>query len=169
MRARVAAAVALVVLAACGYTTRRLESFAPRTTIAVVPFEHGFYRDLDLRLQQAIAEQVRARTPYQLATPDDADLVISGRFGESRPVILQRVDRSIILQRLQGTASVTVTERRSGRVVKSYDVYAISEFMPDQPGGLLSPTTPDLAEDQAISEWTRRLAIDVVEGLEPGF
>ena len=97
------------------------------------------------------------------------DLVVSGSFAESRPVILQRVDRSIILQRLQGTAKVSVKDRRSGRVVKSFDVYAISEFMPDQPNGLLSPETPDLAEDQAVREWTRRMAIDVVEGLEPGF
>ncbi|MHC5012008.1 MAG: LPS assembly lipoprotein LptE [Planctomycetota bacterium] len=149
------------VLVACGYTTRRLESFPGARSIAVMPFHSpGFRRDLDLRLTQAIADQIRARTSFALASPDSADLVLTGTMEASEAVVSQLPDRSVALQRLRGTAEVTVRDRRTGRVVRQFSAFAFTDYEPD-PAYLA-------IEGPAYDEWVRRMSIQVVQGLEPG-
>lgn len=164
MRSR---ALALVLLAtalaapACGYSTRRLEAFPRARTIAVIPFTSpGFRRDVDLRLTQAVVEEIRARTSYAFAPPGQADLVLRGVMNVGEAVLLQRGDRTPIEKRLQGSLSVTVRDGRTGRVLKEYEAYDTLDFTPDRQGETL--------EGYAYDAWTRRVAIRVVQGLEAG-
>jgi hypothetical protein len=159
------AALLLGALAACGcagYTTSRLTDFTAARTISVLPFENlGFRRDLELRLTQAVATELRARTSLALTTADRADLVLSGSMTADEAVISQTPEREKLQQRLRGTLHVVVTDRRTGRVVRQYDAYAAEEFTPGRFGESL--------EGSATDEWTRRVAERVVQGLERGF
>lgn len=153
--------LALLALASCGYSTRRLEAFPRARTIAVLPFtSSGFRRDVDLRLTQAVVEEIRARTSYAFAAPTQADLVLSGTMSVGEAVLLQRGDRLPIEKRLQGSLAVTVRDRRTGRVVKQYDAYDTVDFTPDLQGETL--------EGFGYDAWTRRVAIRVAQGLEAG-
>jgi hypothetical protein len=154
-------ALAAGTLPACGYSTRRLTVLEGSRTIAVLPFTSpGYRRDLDLRLTQAVVEEIRARTSLAIGAPPSADLVLSGVTEAETPVLLQAVDRSVIQQRLKGSTVVTITDRRSGRVVKQFRVYATTDFGPGRDGESL--------EGSATDEWTRRTALRIVDNLEPG-
>lgn len=149
--------------AGCGYSTRRLSDLPAGTrTLAVLTFENaGFRRDLELRLTQAVLDEVRARTPYAIGSQASADVLLSGRMTAEESVITLAADDSVLQQRLGGSVDVTLTDRRSGRVLRTYRVYANTEFTPGLRGQSL--------EGSATDEWTRRAAERVVQGLERGF
>lgn len=157
-----AALAALVLLAACGYSTRRLADLpAGARTIAVRTFENqGFRRDLELRLTQAVVEEIRARSSYAIGSLAGADLVLSGVMTAEESVVTQDADRNAVQKRLGGTLDVVITDRRTGAVVKRYRASASTEFTPDLRGESL--------EGSATDEWARRIAERVVQGFERG-
>ena len=165
MRGRLALPLALVALvataSACGYSTQRLDAFPNARTIAVLPFTSpGFRRNLDLRLTEAVVDAVRARTSYGLGAPASADLLLSGVMTADEVVTLQASDRQVIEKRLQGALQVTIKDRRSGRVLKTYRAYDTVTFTPDRQGETL--------EGSAYQDWVERVALRVVQGLETG-
>jgi hypothetical protein len=148
-------------LPACAYSTRRLAVLEGARTVAVLPFTSpGYRRDLDLLLTQAVVREIRARTSLAIGAPSSADLLLTGVMDAETPVLLQGVDRAVIQQRLKGTTDVTLTDRRNGRVVKRFSVYATTDFGPGRSGESL--------EGSATDEWVRRMAVRVVESLEEG-
>ncbi len=150
-----------VVPVACGYSTQRLDAFPSARTIAVIPFQSpGFRRDLDLRLTQAVVDEIRSRTSYGLGAATSADLILSGVMTADETVTLQRADRQIVQKRLQGALDVTITDRRSGRVLKTYRAYDTVTFTPGRQGETL--------EGSAYTDWVGRVALRVVQGLEAG-
>jgi len=153
----------LLLVSGCGYSTARLDDLGGNaSTIAVLPFENrGFRRDLELRLTEQVLDQIRARTSYGIAWPGKADYVLSGWMNASENVALQREDREVVQSQYRAHAHVVLTDRRSGRVVREYDVEAVTEFTPDSGGETLLGS--------ATQEVLRRLAIRVVQGLERGF
>jgi hypothetical protein len=152
----------LAPLGACGYSSRRLSELGPARTIAVTTFQNeGYRRDLELRLTQAVIQEVRARTDYAIGSPSHADVVLSGTMRAGESVITQDADDNVIQKRLYGSLDVTLTERATGRVIKAWTVGAQSEFAPDRHGETL--------EGSATDDWVRRLAERVVQGFERGF
>lgn len=148
--------------AACGYTTTRLDAWPEARTVAVVPFENtGYRRDLELRLTQAVADEIRARTSLALTTPAAADLVVSGQVDASEQTVIQNLDRTAALQRLDGTLTVTVRERRTGRVLRQQDVSTYQEF---RPGRL-----EERVDGRTTDAWVARVARRVVDLLERQF
>ncbi|MFM8978916.1 MAG: hypothetical protein ACKOSS_00400 [Planctomycetia bacterium] len=160
---RLALALALLcVLAACGYSTRRLADLDGARSVAVSTFSNlGFRRDLELRLTQAVIAEVRARTTLAIDSPGRADLVLSGRMQADEDVVTLDADNNPVQKRLYGSLLVTVTDRRSGRVVRTFTATGQAEFAPGRDGESL--------EGSASDEWVRRVAIAVVQGLEGGF
>jgi len=160
---RVLACLAAAGLATCGYSTARLDGLgAGARTIAVRPFENRtFRRDLELELTGRVLDELRARTSYGLASLDAADYVLEGWVSAGEAVGLQRVDREVVLEQYRGRAHAILRDRRSGRVVREYDVQAVTSFTPGAGGESL--------EGSATAELTRRLAIRIVQGLETGF
>lgn len=151
----------LATLAACGYSTQRLDAFPNARSIAIVPFQSpGFRRDLDLRLTQAVVDAIRARTSYSIGAPGSADLVLSGVMVADEVVTLQRASREVVEKRLQGDLQVTIKDRRSGRVVKTYRAYDTVTFTPGRQGETL--------EGSAYDQWVQRVALRVAQGLETG-
>ncbi len=154
--------VCLLLLSSCGYTTKRIQDFPRARTIAIMPFDNlGYRRDLALRLTQAVAREVRARTSLALGSPQSADLILSGRMNARERVVIQDEDRTAIQKRLDGVVDITVTERATGRVVRQAAISAHEEFRPGQYGESL--------EGSATDEWVRRVAERIVHALERGF
>lgn len=158
---RTLAILACLTSSACGYSTQRLDAFPNARTIAVIPFQSdGYRRDLDLRLTQAVVTEIRGRTSYALGSPASADLLLSGTMQADEVVTVQRGDRRVVQKRLQGALNVTITDRRSGRVLKTYRAYDTATYTPGIQGESL--------EGSAYSEWVGRVALRVVQGLESG-
>jgi outer membrane lipopolysaccharide assembly protein LptE/RlpB len=165
-RATLAATSALaawLALTGCGYSTRRLTELPTSTrTIAVMTFQNqGFRRDMELRLSQAVVDEVRARTHYAIGSADSADVLLSGSMVANESVVTLDEDDSALQKRLYGEVHVTLTDRRSGRVLKQYVAKDFIEYTPDRFGESL--------EGSATDEWVRRVAERVVQGFEPGF
>ena len=74
---------------------------------------------------------------------------------------LQREDRTVVQSQYRAHAHVVLTDRRSGRIVREYDVQAVTEYTPGMGGETLLGS--------ATEEVLRRLAIRIVQGLERGF
>lgn len=154
--------LASLLCSACGYSTRRLADLEGARTVAVSTFENlGFRRDLELRLVQAVLAELRARTTLAIDRPSRADLVITGRMQADEDIITLDAQDNPAQKRLEGSLVVTVTERRTGRVVRSFTARAQAEFAPGRDGESLAGS--------ATEEWTRRMAVAVVQGLEAGF
>lgn len=155
-------ALLLACLTACGYSTRRLVDLEGARSVAVSTFDNlGFRRDLELRLVQAVIAELRARTALAIDSPARADLVIGGRMSADEDVITLDRDDNPVQKRLAGSLEVTVTDRRSGRVVRSFVARGQAEFAPGRDGESL--------DGSATDEWVRRVAVAVVQGLEGGF
>ncbi|MDA1195652.1 MAG: LPS assembly lipoprotein LptE [Planctomycetota bacterium] len=154
--------LAALTCACSGYSTKRLTDFPGARTIAVLPIENlGYYRDLDLRLAQHVAEEIRARTNLALATADTADLILTGRMSVREvPIVLDK-EGAPIQKRLEGWLDVVVTERATGRVVRHQRVATTAEWRFDVTGESL--------DGSASNEWTRRLAEQVAQVLERPF
>lgn len=160
--ALLAAAVLALGPPGCGYSTRRLADLEGARTVAVSTFDNlGFRRDLELRLVQAVIAELRARTTLAIDSPARADLVLSGRMTADEDVITLDEDDNPVQKRLAGSLEVTVTDRRSGRVVRSFVARGQAEFAPGRDGESL--------DGSATDEWVRRVAVAVVQGLEGGF
>lgn len=154
--------VALLLLASCaGYTTQRIEAFPGTRTIAVRPIvNQGFRRDLELRLAQAVTDEIRARTHYALADPAVADLVLEASLTADEELLVQGADRQPIQKLLEGTVTLRILDR-SGEVVRNETLTATDEFLIDRYGQSL--------DGSATDEWARRMAIRIVQSLERGF
>jgi hypothetical protein len=147
-------------LAACGYSSKRLVEVPGVSTIAVAQFENDtFRRDLEHRLTQAVAEEVRAKTSFRLASPASADAVLSGRIRSAETRVLAE-DRGgdPLADRLTVLVEARLTDRRSGRVLREWVAVSRDEFT----RGLFGESL----EGSAIDAATRSLAEDVVAGLE---
>jgi hypothetical protein len=132
--------------------------------VAVLTFENnGFRRDLELRLTQAVVREVRARTSYAVGSATSADVLVSGRIlSADESVVTLDAGDNAIQKRLGGSVEVTLTERRTGAVLKHYFVRNVfTEFTPDRFG--------QSVEGSATDEWVRRAAERVVQGFERGF
>lgn len=153
----------VTVSAACnGYSTTRLTDFPQARTIAVVPFENtGFRRDLELRLSQAVATELRARTSFAQTTPARADLLVTGSMAADETPIALDEDGSVIQKRLNGWLDVRIIERATGRVLRQARVQALEEVRPG--------TGVESIEGSGSDELVRQLAERVVQLLERPF
>jgi hypothetical protein len=158
--ARAALAVCAAAASGCGYSTSRLVSVPGVSTVAVVQFENEtFRRDLEQRLTQAVAEEVRARTSWRIASPATADALLSGtiRSAETRVLAEDRAGEPLA-DRLTVVVEATLVDRRSGRVLRRWHVVSRDEFTRRLFGESL--------EGSGIDAAARSLAEDVVAGLE---
>ena len=160
----VAALLVALLTAGCqGYSSQRLTDFPSARTIAIVPFTNTtFYRDLELRLSQQVANEIRARTNLGFASVDRADLLLSGHmYAREVPTVLAAEDGGVIQKRLEGWLEVVVTDRATGRVVRRQRVATTAEWREGVVGESL--------EGSATDEWTRRIAEQVAQVLERSF
>ncbi len=154
--------VAAAVVAACsGYTTKRIDAFPGARTIAIRPVTNrGFRRDMELRLAQALADEIRARTSYAIATPATADLILETEMEAGEAVLVQGEEREPIQKLLQGSVDVRVVDRR-GRILRGDRLSAQAEYLVGRFGESL--------DGSATDTWARQMAIRIVQFLEGGF
>ncbi len=114
----------------CGYSSRRLVDAPGVRTVAVLQFENDTYRrDLEFRLTRALAEEVRARTPWRIATPGTADALLTGtiRSAETR-VLAEDKDSNPISKRFKLVVDARLVDRATGRVIATVSSTESQEF-----------------------------------------
>ncbi len=124
------ALVALLPATGCGYSTRRLTDVPGVRTVAVLQFENDTYRrDLEFRLTRALAEEVRARTTWRIASPGSADALLTGtiRSAEVRTLAEDR-DATPISKRFKLVVDAKLVDRVSGRVIALVSSTESQEF-----------------------------------------
>jgi hypothetical protein len=160
-RRGVALAAALpLALASCGYSTKRLTRVEGVSTIAVAQFENDTYRrDLEFRLTQAVAQEVRARTSFRIASPASADAVLTGtiRSAETTMLLEDRDTHDPISQRFRWVVDARLVDR-SGRVLREWRAIDRSDYTEGRFGESLDASATDTL--------ARLLAEQVVQGLE---
>ncbi len=111
--------LALVALAlpACGYSTRPLTLNDSRT-VALAIFENTTVRrGHEFDLTNAVARMLHARTPYRVASQDQADLILSGTIlGYYTPALVEDRRDVVIESSVSITLNVSIADR-SGKVV----------------------------------------------------
>ena len=160
LRALGAATLALAVASCAGYSTTRLVSEPCVSSVAVLQFDNKTYRrDLEFRLTRAVAEEVRARTSWRIASPRTADALLLGTIHNADTTVLaEDVDTAPIVQRLRMVVDARLVERASGRVLREWRVVDRTEYTEGRFGETL--------EGSAVDRISRQLAEQVVQGLE---
>jgi hypothetical protein len=151
----------LLALASCGYSSRRLTRVEGVRTLAVVQFENDTYRrDLEFRLTQAVAQEVRARTSFRIASPGSADAVLTGtiRAAETNLLIEERDTGLPIEQRFRWVVDARLVDRRTGKTLREWRVVDRAEWTEGRFRESLDASATDLL--------VRLLAAQVVQGLE---
>ena len=153
-------ALALAWLPSCGYSTKRLVEEPCVSTVAVLQFDNRtFRRDLEFRLTRAVAEEVRARTSWRIASPATADALLSGTIHSADTTILaEDVHTAPIIDRLRMVVDAKLVERASGRVLRSWRVVDRTEYTPGR--------FQESLEGSAVDRISRQLAEQIVQGLE---
>jgi hypothetical protein len=155
-------ALAALVPAGCGYTTRSFVNEYART-VAVPVFDNRTRRhDLEWEVTRAVVERIHDRTHLRVVDPgDQPDLVLTGTLRDVDEDVLarrrfQRVRESAVFV----VAEVEVVDRRTGAVV-----------VPRQRVAERESFTPVLGEDlrTAREAAVRELAERVVHRLEQGW
>ncbi len=145
-----------------GYSSRPLVSAVHARTIGVLPFVNaGYRRDLEMRLQHAVLDELRARGTFAIAEPTRADVVLEGEMNAVEDVIGLDESRRPLEKRLRGHLRIVLRERTSGRVLRDTVVNELEEYRPDAEGRVF--------EGPAIEAWTRRMARRAVDALEAPF
>ena len=109
---------------ACGYSTSRLVAEPGISSVAVLQFDSQSYRrDLEMRLTQMVALEVRSRTPWKIESPARADALLSGtiRSAETR-VLAQDRQYNPTEERFRWVVDCKLVERCSGRVLRNWTV-----------------------------------------------
>jgi hypothetical protein len=155
------ASLALALLASCGYSSKRLTRVEGVHTIAVAQFENDTYRrDLEFRLTQAVAQEVRARTSFRIASPESADAVLTGKIlsAETSLLIEESDTHDPIEQRFRWVVDARLLDRRTGRVLREWRAVDRSDWTEGRFGESLDASATDVL--------ARLLAEQVVQGLE---
>jgi Lipopolysaccharide-assembly len=148
-------------LVACGYSSKRLTHVEGVRTIAVAQFDNATYRrDLEFRLTQAVAQEVRARTSFRIASPESADAVLTGtiRSAETTLLIEERDTDEPIEQRFRWVVDARLVDRRTGNVIREWRAVDRAEWTEGRFGETLDAYATDVL--------ARLLAEQVVQGLE---
>lgn len=146
----------LLLPSSCGYSTRPLVR-AEYHTIAIGIFENTTARRAhEFDLTNAVTRMVHARTPYRVAPPDRADLVLDGTIlGYHTPALVEDRRDAVIESRVDITLRVRLTDR-SQKVVYEGTAARGAEFS----------TRRGESEESARAEAIEQLARWVVTLLE---
>lgn len=118
---RAVASIVLVALVGCGYHLAGAGPEVPprAQTISIKLFgNHTRERGLEVRLQQAVEDEFRRRSPLRVVPDPEGDLVLSGEIRSFRsvPVAFSATDEAVQYQGIIVTATRLV-ERESGRTL----------------------------------------------------
>ena len=152
-----AALLGLLLLVGCGYSTRSLYDPDIRSVAVNVFTNDTFRRDLELSLTRKVAEQVRLRTPWRIASQNAADAVLTGRIISVHEAVLSETTRDLTNESsVVVTVEALLTDTRTGEVIKRVRRTSSETFL--IPRGENVST----ALDRSLSN----LAEDIVQGLE---
>jgi len=147
-------------LGCAGYSTSRLVAEPGIASVAVLEFDNQTYRrDIEMRLTQTLAQEVRARTPWRIESPARADALLSGTIRQAdTQVLAQDKDRNSLEQRYRWVVDCKLVERSTGRVLRDWSVTRRQEWSEGQFGESLDTSATD--------DIARAVALAIVEGLE---
>jgi hypothetical protein len=119
--ARRAGVLLLLALTGCGYSTGSLMPEGIRSIAVPMARNETFYRGDEFAYTRYLTEDLIRKSGVQLRERRNADAVLCTRLLRMRRVPLVEGDDDIVLEEgLVGTVEVTLSDRRSGRVLTQF-------------------------------------------------
>ncbi|HTV48190.1 MAG TPA: LptE family protein [Phycisphaerae bacterium] len=149
---------ALFSLAGCGYQSEGLYPTGIDTISVPMWNNHSYYRDLEFQLTEAIDKNIESRTPYRLASEDEADTELTGTITGVQQNVLSYNFETNLPQETQVTIVVDFTWRdlRSGKIILQRASFARSStYIPS-----IASQLPD-AENEAIDNLARAIVMEM--------
>lgn len=163
MIARWIAVAVLFCSVGCGYTLGPSPRVGVRSIHVPVVQSDSFRRDVDYLLTEAIQQEIKVRTGYQLAEEATADTILRCRIIDTRKNTLSetRFDDPREVQLLLG-AQVTWLDRRTGQVLQKQTFALPQQF--SQHSSQVS-FAPEAGHSLATAQQdaTRQLAAQIVD------
>ena len=160
------AALLLTTLAGCGYAVN--SGFDPSITSVAVPvFESAsFRRGTEIRLTEAVQQQIVLRTPFRLARESTADTVLRGRVVDlsKRPLTTSPTDDPRELE-FRLAVEVLWEDRRDGRTLAVRRFPITPDVVPlvsTGGQGVYLGETRVTAEREAVDRMARQI-VDLME------
>lgn len=130
-RWRVLAAALWTLASGCGYIVGN--GFGPEIrTVSVPLFQNDTYRrNIEYQLTEAVQKEIQTRTPFRLASGDEADTRLLGRIVQIRKDVLGETQYDDPRE-LQFTIQVRVTweDLRTGRILAEQQVPLSPDMIP---------------------------------------
>ena len=130
--------LSVLLLPACGYTTRSTfpEQYA---TVAVPIFENRtFLRGLERDVTEALIKEIENSTPYKVVPRDRAQTVLEGTITgvDQDRMIRSRTGGVPLQQELTITVSFTWSDERTGDVLRGRRGFeSVGQYLPPRPVG----------------------------------
>ena len=161
MRSRVlAAAVALAIVPACGYSAGPLTRSKERRVHGPVFVNRTYWRDLEIDLTQQVLKELASRPGISIVPQERADIVLAGTIVDFQQRVLSEDTGNQVRESSAMThVRIDLRDARTGSVRRRYEVRDRAEF--------LAATGETLATATAESFFD--LARRIVDGLEDDF
>jgi hypothetical protein len=122
-------------LAGCGYNLGWvMEERAPgaRTIAVTIPGNLTFRRDIEVDFARVLARRVAQETPWSLAEPETADLLLEGEITSVREgVISETIQDDVFESSVTITVSFRFVDLRSGKTLREFTVSDREDFVVD--------------------------------------
>lgn len=145
-------------VAACGYSSEMLVPEGRTIAVPIFRFSRAFDNEPDemdfvfrhevvFDLTRVVIDEIQARTEYNLASEDDADLILRGQVAEFEENVLTKDEFNRTLEsQVRVLVTVQLIRRRSGAVIKSFAVADAAEFVVGRGETVDTATSESLAD-----------------------
>jgi len=146
-----------VLASGCGYSQKSLISRKINTIYIPIFDNNTFRRGLEFDLTKAVKDEIMSRTSLRIVQKDSADTILSGTIRHVEESALSQSGDNIVESRVYIHADITLSDRRTERVLISIsNLSGAAEFIVNRGENLQS----------GIEEGIVNLAKKIVNSLE---
>ena len=155
-RQLICVAFVFVLVSGCGYSQKSLID-RKINTIYISIFENNtFVRGIEFDIAKAVKDEIMSRTSLRIVQKDSADTILTGKIGGSTQAALSQSKDNIVESSVSISASITLLDVRTGRVLIGGGAGGGAAFIVDRGENVQSAT------EEAIANLARAL-VDSLE------
>ncbi len=110
-------AFVIVLVSGCGYSQKSLFSRKVNSIYISIFENNTFVRGIEFDIAKALKDEIMSRTRLRIVQKDSADLILTGKIGESAQSALSQSRDNIVESSVSISVSIELLDTRTGRTM----------------------------------------------------
>ena len=145
LRQLICVAFVFVLASGCGYSQKSLINRKINSIYIPIFDNDTFRRGIEFDLTKAVKDEIMSRTSLRIVQKDSADTILSGTVREVKESALSQTADNIVESRVTIYADITLSDRRTERVLISSSQSGAAEFLVARGENVQSATEEGIA------------------------